>query len=108
MIVLFSTKKKKGFTANKGNFLWVTGGHSSVDGCPLPLEATGRMRRLGRSPVPPGYRPQLSFQPIPPRALDPQGSGVGGHGEEQEQKVPGTSGQRDRAGPRARSLSTLR
>lgn len=78
MIVLFSTKKKKGSTANKGNFLWVTGGHNTVDGCPLPLEATGRMRRLGWSPVLPGYRPQLSFQPIPPRALDPQGSGVGG------------------------------
>ena len=73
MIVLFSTKKKKGFTDNKGNFLWVTGGHNSVDGCPLPLEATGWRRRwLGQSCLqtpalipPPHGRPPHPTPPHP-------------------------------------------
>ena len=78
MIVLFSTIKKKAFTDNKRNFLWVTGGHNSVDGCPLPLEATGWRRRwLGQSClqtpalIPPPHRPP------PPvlHTLGPLGSG---------------------------------
>ena len=70
MIVLFSTKKKKGFTDNKGNFLWVTGGHNSVDGCPLPLEATGWRRRwLGQSPLQtPALIPPPHRCPPPPPA----------------------------------------
>lgn len=46
MVILFSYKKKKDASENKENFLWVTRGHNSVDGCLLPFKDTRCLKRL--------------------------------------------------------------